>query len=170
MGFISKQDFEDSLHYLGIKSKKEEKIQLLRNISETSKVAMNIKSEFYLELFDTIPKNYTDLETEVTLATINDRIAGGIWYAISPSEKYENMTYIETIYVRPEFRGTGIGKKLIEDIEMQTGLDSVLHAFDTYIDFYRRIGFRETGQSNFIDNKIFLEMIKKCTLGKYTNI
>lgn len=79
----------------------------------------------------------------------------GVTEAFIPKNK-ENMVYIRTLYVHPDFQRQGIGKKLLEEIKKHfSGLDLFLEtaAYNKKgIDFYIKQGFTidTTWTGNFL--------------------
>jgi GNAT superfamily N-acetyltransferase len=85
---------------------------------------------------------------EVWLAEINDEPIGQVFFFRNYSTFLAKPGfYIEDIYVRPQFRGRGVGKKLLEKvIELAAEKNygrvewSVLNWNEPAIEFYRNIG------------------------------
>lgn len=66
------------------------------------------------------------------------------------------FTYMDCLYLRPEFRGAGIGQALIEEIEKQSRLNGITQiqwhtpVFNTRaIKFYHRIGASSKEKTRF---------------------
>ena len=98
------------------------------------------------KLMNTIFGN--DKFVEVWLAEINDEPVGQVFFFRNYSTFLAKPGfYIEDIYVRPQFRGKGIGKKLLNKVielakEKNYGRVewSVLNCNEPAIEFYKNIG------------------------------
>lgn len=58
-------------------------------------------------------------KAEVLVAVINDEIAGSGYARILPAEpfqKYTRYAYLGFMYVKPEFRGQGLNKKIVNTL------------------------------------------------------
>lgn len=61
--------------------------------------------------------NYSDGKTGIILAAdLNGELVGIMNSRIEQSRKMGHVAFIHGVYVKPEFRGKGIGKKLLEEI------------------------------------------------------
>ena len=94
-----------------------------------------------------LAKIYKKPKGTIILAKINNEIAGCV--ALKPIE--ENNCEMKRLYVKTEFRNTGLGKKLIENIidYAQKGsyekmkLDTLIK-LETAVKLYKQYGFIET--------------------------
>ena len=73
------------------------------------------------------------------------------------AEKLEDKNRIEAVYVDPEYQGIGIGKRLYDKAfdELDYNKDTYLEVFSLNfkaINFYKDIGFIETGKKFFETN------------------
>jgi carbonic anhydrase len=99
----------------------------------------------------TLPAFYTDMQGEVLLATVDDHAAACIAYKATPDKP--KTWEIKRLYVRPEFRGQGLARKLVTRIMEQAPAQGVTRVIlDTDIvnmpgalALYGSFGFREYG-------------------------
>jgi ribosomal protein S18 acetylase RimI-like enzyme len=101
--------------------------------------------------FDTelaeLPGKYAPPKGRLFLASCNDRLAGCV--ALRPLG--EGICEMKRLYVRPEFRGAGVGRHLmaaIIDAAREIGyermrLDTLPQKMDQALAMYRRHGFKE---------------------------
>jgi GNAT superfamily N-acetyltransferase len=87
---------------------------------------------------------------QIWVAEVGGRIAAHVFVALvdkvpRPTRKRRRIAYLTNVYTRPEFRGKGIGGRLLdraqaaarrEDVELMLVWPS-----DESVDFYRRLGF-----------------------------
>ena len=93
-----------------------------------------------------LPGRYAEPEGRLLLAIVGDQLAGCV--ALRKSEP--NFGEMKRLYVRPAFRGTGLGRELVERVveEARTAgyaslrLDT-LPRMERAIRMYRELGFRE---------------------------
>jgi GNAT superfamily N-acetyltransferase len=84
------------------------------------------------------------------VAELDDRLIGMAWLAInprvpSPTRIIRSFADIQSVYVLPEHRNSGVGARLIEAIStaaVQLGAERItVHSTEASVDFYRREGF-----------------------------
>jgi ribosomal protein S18 acetylase RimI-like enzyme len=97
-----------------------------------------------------LPGDYASPRGALLLAKVNDAIAGCCALRPLDSSDYVNAAEMKRLYVRPAFRGLGVGRQLAEAILDKArigGYDSVL--LDTLDDMeiaramYKELGFKE---------------------------
>jgi putative acetyltransferase len=97
-----------------------------------------------------LPGDYAQPRGALLLAKVNDAIAGCCALRPLDSSDYVNAAEMKRLYVRPAFRGLGLGRQLaaaILDAALMAGYDSVL--LDTLDDMeiaramYEELGFKE---------------------------
>lgn len=97
-----------------------------------------------------LPGDYAQPRGALLLAKVNNAIAGCCALRPLDSSDYVNAAEMKRLYVRPAFRGLGLGRQLAEavlDLALMAGYDSVL--LDTLDDMeiaramYEELGFKE---------------------------
>lgn len=111
-----------------------------------------------------LPGGYTPPTGRLTLATQGDETAGCVALHLLDAEHCE----IKRLYVRPQFRGRGLGLHLAERIiadAHQIGykylrLDTVEPVMRTAVAMYRRLGFVEIApyRPNPIQGALYMEL------------
>lgn len=77
----------------------------------------------------------------------------------SPGVKYEHEASLGRIVVAPEYRGTGLGSKLIKKgIELCNGKAIRIEAQAALKGYYNKLGFQEEGEIYSVDNIDHLQM------------
>ncbi|MFA6461277.1 MAG: GNAT family N-acetyltransferase [Candidatus Woesearchaeota archaeon] len=103
-----------------------------------------LSREYFLELYGQFRGHSSDDHSEFLLGTYKGVKAGGLWFFNLPEE---GVKYLDMIYVVPEFRGSGLGARMIEEMLQAPSdhLSIVTFAWDKAIYFYRSLGFLKTG-------------------------
>ena len=120
-------------------------LNLIKELAEYEKLSDKVTATED-KLIDTVFGK--DKFVEVWLAEINDEPAGQVLFFRNYSTFLANAGfYIEDLYVRPQFRGKGIGKKLLNKVielarEKNYGRVEwcVLNWNKPAIDFYKKMG------------------------------
>lgn len=111
-----------------------------------------------------LPGDYAPPDGRLVLATSNGQSAGCVALHKLDSEICE----MKRLYVRPQFRGHGLGRKLAQRIiadAKQIGykklrLDTVEPMMQTAVAMYRRLGFQEIApyRPNPIEGALYMEL------------
>jgi ribosomal protein S18 acetylase RimI-like enzyme len=118
--------------------------------------------DFEVELA-TLPGSYAPPEGRLLLATHGNGIAG----CVALRRLEQEICEMKRLYVRPAFRGLGVGRMLVEEITRKARIAGyrrirldTLPTMATALTLYRQLGFREIPpyRSNPIEGTFFLEL------------
>jgi len=111
-----------------------------------------------------LPGDYAPPDGRLLLASKDDQLAG----CIALRKLGPQVCEMKRLFVRPEFRGTGLGKLLVQSIidearklgHRHMRLDTLPGRMDTAIGLYRSIGFVEIGPycENPVEGAKFMEL------------
>jgi putative acetyltransferase len=112
----------------------------------------------------TLPGEYAPPNGRLLLAISNGQPAG----CVALHRFDVNACEMKRLYVRPQFRGTGLGRELAERViaaARQIGyekllLDTVEPVMKTAVAMYRKLGFREVApyRANPIEGALYMEL------------
>ena len=112
----------------------------------------------------TLPGGYAPPRGRLLLAIENDRVAG----CVAVREIADGICEMKRLYVRPAFRGSGLGRTLVDQIieaARQVGyrkmrLDTIPEKMDRALAMYTSLGFEEIEQyyENAPEGATFLEL------------
>jgi len=149
-----------------VQAQSPEEIEIARELFR--EYAAGLKIDLCFQSFDQevdgLPGNYAPPLGRLLLAIEGEQIAGCI--ALRPFG--DDDCEMKRLYVRPEFRGQGLGKKLVTiliDAARQKGyermlLDTLPGKMEEAIALYRSLGFREIAAyyNNPVAGALFMEL------------
>ena len=149
-----------------VQAQSPEEIEIARGLFR--EYAAGLKIDLCFQNFDQevdgLPGNYAPPLGRLLLAIVDDQVAGCI--ALRPFG--DDDCEMKRLYVRPEFRGQGLGKRLVTtliDAARQVGyermlLDTLPGKMDEAIALYRSLSFREIAPyyHNPVAGALFMEL------------
>ncbi len=136
--------------------------QLFAEYAESLGFSLCFQS-FDLE-YATLPGKYAPPRGRLLLAEVDGKAAGCV--ALRPLE--EGVCEMKRLYVRPEFRGTGLGRLLAETVIAEAKkvgyyamrLDTVEDKMPSAVALYRALGFHEIGPytANPVPGAMFMQI------------
>jgi putative acetyltransferase len=115
-----------------------------------------------------LPGDYVPPDGRLLLIECDGELAGcGALHRLTDSTGDATACEMKRLYVRPKFRGLGLGRTLAERIIAEAGsigfqrirLDTIVGTMDDAIALYRRLGFREIApyRENPISGALYME-------------
>jgi putative acetyltransferase len=111
-----------------------------------------------------LPGDYSPPEGRLLLATVSDKPAA----CVALHKLEDQVCEMKRLYVRPQFRGKGLGKVLAERVINEARvigykklrLDTVEPVMRTAVAMYRQLGFREIApyRANPIEGALYMEL------------
>ncbi len=149
-----------------VQAQSPEEIEITRGLFKEYASGLNI--DLCFQNFDQevngLPGNYAPPSGRLLLAIDGEQVAGCIALRSLGGRDCE----MKRLYVRPEFRGKGLGKKLVTtlvDAAREIGyrrmlLDTLPGKMDEAIALYRSLGFREIAPyyHNPVEGALFMEL------------
>ena len=149
-----------------IQAKSPEEIQEVRKLFEeyVAWLGINLCFQNFDKEVAELPGDYTPPSGRLTLATENDDVAG----CIALRRIGEDVCEMKRLYVRPQFRGRGLGRTLTENLIHEARgigykrmrLDTLPGKMDRAIAMYRLLGFKniEPYYNNPVEGAAFMEL------------
>ncbi|HEY5885511.1 MAG TPA: GNAT family N-acetyltransferase [Pyrinomonadaceae bacterium] len=131
-----------------IQATSEAEVQEIRKLFEEyhAWLGLNLCFQNFEHELATLPGDYVPPEGRLLLASDNGKVAG----CIAMRKLEDGVCEMKRLYVRPAFRGTGLGRQLAESLIKTAGeigyqkmrLDTLPGKMDRAIAMYERLGFR----------------------------
>ena len=149
-----------------IQAQSPEQIEIARGLFREYAAGLNI--DLCFQNFDQevagLPGNYAPPLGRLLLANADEQVAG----CIALRSLNDGDCEMKRLYVRPEFRGQGLGKRLVTTLieaAREIGyermlLDTLPGKMDEAITLYRLLGFREIAPyyNNPVEGALFMEL------------
>ena len=149
-----------------IQAQSAEEIGRARELFEQYAAGLGIDLCFqnFAKELDELPGAYFPPSGRLLLAVEADQTAG----CVALRKIADGVCEMKRLYVRPEFRGTGLGRTLADAIVLaareigyqRMRLDTLPGKMDRAIAMYRDLGFKEIGPyySNPVEGALFMEL------------
>jgi ribosomal protein S18 acetylase RimI-like enzyme len=149
-----------------IQARSPEEIHSVRELfgEYVSRLGVNLCFQNFAEEVAGLPGDYAPPSGRLYLAVENDEVAG----CIALRKIGEGVCEMKRLYVRPAFRGTGLGRKLTERIIADARslgyrsmrLDTLPGKMDQAIVLYRSLGFKSIAPyyDNPYDDVAYMEL------------
>jgi putative acetyltransferase len=149
-----------------IQAKSPEEIQEVRKLFEeyVAWLGINLCFQNFDKEVAELPGDYAPPSGRLTLATERDDVAG----CVALRRIGEDVCEMKRLYVRPQFRGRGLGRTLTENLIHEARsigykrmrLDTLPGRMDRAIAMYRLLGFKniEPYYNNPVEGAAFMEL------------
>jgi ribosomal protein S18 acetylase RimI-like enzyme len=149
-----------------IQAKSLEEIEQIRKLFEeyVAWLGINLCFQNFDKEVAELPGDYAPPSGRLTLATESDEVAG----CVALRRIGEDVCELKRLYVRPQFRGRGLGRTLTENVidearsigYKRMRLDTLPGKMDQAIKMYRRLGFKniEPYYNNPVEGAAFMEL------------
>lgn len=149
-----------------IQAKSPEEIQEVRKLFEeyVAWLGINLCFQNFDKEVAELPGDYAPPNGRLTLATERDDVAG----CVALRRIGEDVCEMKRLYVRPQFRGRGLGRTLTENLIHEARsigykrmrLDTLPGRMDRAIAMYRLLGFKniEPYYNNPVEGAAFMEL------------
>lgn len=125
---------------------------LVSALAEYERLAHEVEArpgDFEVALFGPTPRVFCDLAEWTTASGEREAVGLALWFYSFSTFRGRHGIYLEDLFVRPDFRGRGIGKALLTRLARRCVAErlgrlewSVLDWNQNAIDFYRSLGAR----------------------------
>lgn len=115
-----------------------------------------------------LPGDYATPRGILLMARVDGKVAGCCALRPCSSNEHPNAAEMKRLFVRPEFRGTGLGRKLVDELLTRARtlgyraiLLDTLPSMGEAQDLYRELGFEEIASyySNPVPGARFLKLV-----------
>ena len=150
-----------------IQVESDEQVQQARRLFEeyAAWLGFNLCFQNFDKELSELPGDYASPDGRLLLAVENDQVAG----CVALRKIAEGIGEMKRLYVRPEFRGKGLGRTLTETIieaardlgYQRLRLDTLPGKMEQAIAMYRSLGFRDIERyyNNPYEAAAFMELI-----------
>jgi len=169
-GLITPSEFDEATAFISGTSVRKRPNQLVveeASSLELGDVVTKFEDHFYQELFGRARDEENDepLENNVLICRVDGRPAGVMWYAPEPNPAYVGYKYLDMLLVLPEYRGKGIGTRLLlESLTMAPdNLSLAGFAWSPSVEFCAAHGFLRAEQLEEKEGQVFQKIVLPLT-------
>lgn len=136
---------------------------------DTDPIVVKLENLYYRELFDRVRTTTDDKLFSTALVAFRDqKPMGALWSAPEPAPDYQHCMYLDMLFVREEFRGSGLSTRLLLELVNRTEERCIItYAWKPAIGLYSKHGFLTTEQETEKEEQEFFKMVLPLTKSSF---